>query len=204
MSLFRYYRPSTAFDYVRPSFWYPMASMEQSLMDIDALVNDMTMAAFPLRTHSLLTAPLMNEDDDFFKDLPVAARGTPATESIPAEAASTTRAFSNYSYSSASVVDDKGRRVHSVRRRYEDSNGRLKAVHERTMDGKTVVTTWNKAHKDDEGTTKTLCSAGTTVDDFETQWKDTPFAKAHESAEPLVEQAKPASIENKEPAKATA
>ncbi|RLO03782.1 hypothetical protein DYB28_004649, partial [Aphanomyces astaci] len=63
-------------------------------------------------------------------------------------------------------------------------NGRLKAVHEREVDGKTLVTTWNRATKDDAGTHDTICSDGA-VDAFEALWKDTPFAKAHQAGEAL-------------------
>ncbi|KAF0703507.1 hypothetical protein As57867_007592, partial [Aphanomyces stellatus] len=147
--MFRYYytRPVTSWDIVRPTYWHPMASLEQSLMDLEALEREMMLSQFPLRAHHrLLSVPCSKEDDEFFKDLPVADRGAATTEHVTNDAQnqpqpSDTRAFSNYSYSSSSVVDDKGRRVRSVRRRYEDANGRLKAVHERTLDGKTLVTT---------------------------------------------------------------
>ncbi|KAG9404648.1 hypothetical protein AC1031_004849 [Aphanomyces cochlioides] len=189
--MFRYYyTPTTTWDFVRPTYWHPMASLEQSLNELEALTQDMTLG-YPLRAHSLLSAPSMNEDDEFFKDLPVAPRGMAATEQVPPaskEDEEATRAFSNYAYSSSSVVDDKGQRVESIRRRYEDANGRLKAVHERRMNGKKMVTTWRKSSKDDKGHHETLCSEGTTADEFEKMWKDTPFAKAHKSAESLETQ----------------
>ncbi|ETV89933.1 hypothetical protein H310_15226 [Aphanomyces invadans] len=66
------------------------------------------------------------------------------------------------------------------------ANGRLKAVHERELDGKSLVTTWNRATKDDEGTHETICSEGVaSAEEFEGLWKDTPFAKAQKAGEPL-------------------
>ncbi|RHY52149.1 hypothetical protein DYB30_008510 [Aphanomyces astaci] len=173
----------TTWDIVRPSYWYPMASLEQSLMELDAMADEMRMA-FPLRSYRLLSAPSLTEDDDFFRDLPVATRDTQPSKEVSG-GDEESRAFSNYSYSSSSVVDDKGRRVQSIRRRYEDANGRLKAVHERLLPGKKMVTTWRKQNKDDEGSQETICSQGVSKEEFEEEWKSTPFAKAQESAKPL-------------------
>jgi hypothetical protein len=47
---------------------------------------------------------------------------------------------------------DKGRRVTSTRRRYENSTGRLKAVHDRQIEGKKLRSTWNRMGPDDERT----------------------------------------------------
>ncbi|EEY56847.1 uncharacterized protein PITG_10371 [Phytophthora infestans T30-4] len=87
------------------------------------------------------------------------------------------RAFSSYTFSNSSIVDDKGQRVTSSRRRYEDSTGRLKAVHERQIEGKKLRTTWNRMHPDDEGQHEAICSSGT-PDEFETLWQQTPFGEA--------------------------
>ncbi|KAI9992607.1 hypothetical protein PInf_018052 [Phytophthora infestans] len=87
------------------------------------------------------------------------------------------RAFSSYTFSNSSIVDDKGRRVTSSRRRYEDSTGRLKAVHERQIEGKKLRTTWNRMDADDEGQHEAICSSGT-PDEFETLWQQTPFGEA--------------------------
>ncbi|KAE9286641.1 hypothetical protein PF008_g26616 [Phytophthora fragariae] len=87
------------------------------------------------------------------------------------------RAFSSYSFSNSSVVDDKGRRVTSTRRRYEDSTGRLKAVHERQIEGHKLRTTWNRVSPDDEGQIEAVCSTGT-PEEFETLWQQTPFGEA--------------------------
>ncbi|CAK4080167.1 unnamed protein product [Aphanomyces euteiches] len=187
--MFRYYYhvPASHWDLVRPTYWHPMASLEQSLMDLEALDQDMMLSSFPLQPHHhLLSVPCTIDDEEFFRDLPVAKDTTATIESVPPSTTPDKRAFSNYSYSSSSVVDDKGRRVRSVRRRFEDASGRLKAVHERTVDGKTLVTTWNKATKDDQGTHETKCLDDTTSpEEFEALWKETPFGKAHQSGEPL-------------------
>ncbi|KAI9908700.1 hypothetical protein PsorP6_003114 [Peronosclerospora sorghi] len=87
------------------------------------------------------------------------------------------RAFSSYSFSDSSIVDDKGRRVTSTRRRYEDSTGRLKAVHERQVEGKKLRTTWNRMSHDDEGKQEATCSSGT-PEEFEALWQQTPFCEA--------------------------
>ncbi|CAI5735755.1 unnamed protein product [Peronospora destructor] len=86
------------------------------------------------------------------------------------------RNFSSYSFSSSSVLDDTGRRVTTTRRRYEDSNGQLKAVHEREIDGKKLRTTWRRQNKTDEGQHESICSTGD-PDEFEELWQQTPFAK---------------------------
>ncbi|CAK4140286.1 unnamed protein product [Aphanomyces euteiches] len=83
-----------------------------------------------------------------------------------------------YSYSSSLVVD----------RRYEDANGRLKAVHERRVNEKKIVTTWRKPSKDDDGKHETLCSEGTSTEEFEKIWQESTFAKAHKSPKSLESQ----------------
>ena len=87
------------------------------------------------------------------------------------------RAFSSYTFSNSSIVDNNGRRVTSMRRRYEDSTGRLKAVHERQVEGKKLRTTWNRMNSNDKGQHEALCSSGT-PDEFEALWQQTPFGEA--------------------------
>lgn len=89
--------------------------------------------------------------------------------------------FSSYSFSNSSVVDDKGRRVTTTRRRYEDSSGRLKAVHEREIDGKKLRTTWLRQSKDDEGQHEAICSSGS-PEEFEALWQQTPFGEAQKKS----------------------
>jgi len=89
------------------------------------------------------------------------------------------RTFSTYSFSNSSIVDDKGRRVVSTRRRYEDSTGRLKAVHERQIEDKKLRAVWNRMHKDDTGAHDQICENGT-PEEFEAAWKQTPFGEAQE------------------------
>jgi|UniRef100_K3WPE2 hypothetical protein len=183
-------------DLVRPRYWHPVASLEQSMMDLDRMADRMLFPSLGAPMFSHLSA---DEDDDFFNDLPVKSRDE--QQKANAEQASTPteghanintntnandsnsnsnqphQAFSTYSYSTSSIVDDKGRRVVSTRRRYEDSTGRLKALHERQIEDKKLRTVWNRMSKDDEGQQDKICVNGTT-DEFEQAWKATPFGEA--------------------------
>ena len=205
----------STWDLVRPRFWYPMASFEQSMMDLDRMADQM-MAPFPFETDmQMLTMPSANEDDDFFSDLPMHAQQQPTPQQpvqqqqqqpvqqpvqqkpvqkqqqqpvkqqavnqqqqAPAQS-DNTRAFSSYSYTSSSVLDDKGQQVKSTRRRYEDSTGRLKALHERQLGDKKVRTVWQRQNKQDEGKHEVTCS-GTASDEFEKLWKQTAFGSEEE------------------------
>ncbi|KAG7394315.1 hypothetical protein PHYBOEH_005384 [Phytophthora boehmeriae] len=219
----------STWDLVRPTFWHPMSSLEQSMMELDHMSDFMMRSRFPFdMEREMLAASSSMEDDDFFRDLPTNARKqssptkssakAPATkskksteeESAPdndrnkSEASSTIikdnhndnnlsgnsnsssnshyrRGFSSYSFSDSSILDDKGRRVTSTRRRYEDSTGRLKAVHEREVEGKRMRTTWNRLHKDDEGQHESIYSGGGSAEEFETLWQQTPFGQAHKN-----------------------
>ncbi|EGZ27878.1 hypothetical protein PHYSODRAFT_554226 [Phytophthora sojae] len=207
----------SSWDLVRPRFWYPMSSLEQSMMELEQMNDLMMRPRFPFGMQ--LDAPVMtmeddrsesdsdSDDDDFFVDLPVVARKcmptafqlqvnkkhsnkqlrkhsykiTPTTErkitlNEPNDA-SERHTFSSYSFSNSSVVDDKGRRVTTTRRRYEDSTGRLKAVHEREIDGTTLRTTWSRQNKEDEGRHESICSSGS-PEEFEALWQQTPFGEA--------------------------
>ncbi|OWY94857.1 hypothetical protein PHMEG_00035293, partial [Phytophthora megakarya] len=64
-----------------------------------------------------------------------------------------------------------------VRDRYEDSTGRLKAVHEDEVDSKKLRSTWNRMGHDDKGQHAAVCSSGT-PDESEVLWKHTPFGEA--------------------------
>ncbi|KAI9907580.1 hypothetical protein PsorP6_003193 [Peronosclerospora sorghi] len=196
----------SSWELVRPRFWYPMSALEQSMMELEHMSDLMTRSRFPFDMGSrMLATPSNIDDDDFFRDLPVLARERkPATVHREADAHSTEktkpstfsahdndpnkrtktdadnqyrRAFSSYSFSDSSIVDDKGRRVTSTRRRYEDSTGRLKAVHERQVEGKKLRTTWNRMSHDDEGKQEAICSSGM-PEEFEALWQQTPFGEA--------------------------
>ncbi|KUF83093.1 hypothetical protein AM587_10006229 [Phytophthora nicotianae] len=225
----------STWDLVRPRFWYPMSSLEQSMMELEHMSDLMSRSRFPFDMGSeMLAAPSNVDDDEFFRDLPVLARERrPATQHREVAAQPTgkktdahdptstrdndpnkqtgvkgdtnantktsvkkhpsqkqqvdstdidaddqyRRAFSSYTFSNSSIVDDKGRRVTSSRRRYEDSTGRLKAVHERQVEGKKLRTTWNRMGPDDDGQHETQCSSGT-PDEFEALWQQTPFGEA--------------------------
>jgi hypothetical protein len=168
----------SSWDLVRPSLWHPMSMVEQSMMDLDMMANQMLGSRFPM-TQSMLAAPSNREDDEFFKDLPVVGQGQEPDRAQPESQREGNRAFSSYSFSNSSVVDDKGHRIASTRRRYEDSTGRLKAVHEREVDDKRLKTIWSRKSRGDEGEHKTLCSKGT-PDEFEKMWCETPFGQAQE------------------------
>ncbi|EQC29595.1 hypothetical protein SDRG_12603 [Saprolegnia diclina VS20] len=177
-------------------------NLEQSLMDLE--LAEVASAMLPLRSSIMLSMP--PSDDAFFADLPTGA--DPAAAILAGDTdALRTRACSNYSFSSASAIDDKGRRVSSVRRRYEDSDGRLKAVHEREVDGKRLITKWSKQDKNDKGEHVTLLSDGIDKAGFEALWAETPFHKAHakhaakklEAAETAAPEAKDAETKTSTP-----
>ncbi|KAL3673841.1 hypothetical protein V7S43_001530 [Phytophthora oleae] len=249
----------TSWDLVRPRFWYPMSSLEQSMMELEQMSDMMVRPRFLFDTCREMSVTSQHadensdsDDDDFFVDLPVEARKyKPTALQLPPEnedegsmeisinkenchvnagtdmevdddgsdnvtrsetksavsktASNTVKAklkgkhqnkkhkkqlrndsykvtpgdghnFSSYSFSSSSVVDDQGRRVTTMRRRYEDSTGQLKAVHEREIDGKKMRTTWHRQNKEDEGKYESLCSNGG-PEDFEVLWQQTPFGE---------------------------
>ena len=161
-------------------------------MDFDRMADELMMQSnFPLRT-SLMNIPCDKEEEEFFKGLPVAARPedlkpVETTESPPASSEQALpRGYTSYSYSSSSILDDQGQRVESKRRRYEDSTGKLKAVHERKIGDKVFKTVWNKKNEKDEGKHESLCSSGTS-EDFEKLWLHTPFGKKEETSNLLEE-----------------
>jgi hypothetical protein len=180
----------TAWDIVRPRFWHPVASMEQSMMDFDELANQMMdeeqrEQEGEKQEHRLET-PSNEEEEDFFSDLPV--RNQPLEETTtksqnvqPEEdqQQNQKRTFSTYSYSSSSLVDENGKRIVSTRRRYEDSTGRLKAIHEREIAGKKLKSIWNRLSNDELGSHGMICTNGT-PEDFEKIWSTTPFGKLHD------------------------
>ncbi|OWZ01853.1 hypothetical protein PHMEG_00026689 [Phytophthora megakarya] len=177
----------SSWDLVRPRFWYPMSSMEQSMMELEHMSDRMSRSRFPFDPSSgMLAVSNTMDDDDFFQDSPMMTHhdndpNKEATDTInptskdPKQDKAATRqtnthqvkghvaqtstdannqyrhGFSSYSFSNSSILNDKGQRVTSTRRRYEDSTGRLKAVHEREVDGKKLRSTWNRMGPDDEG-----------------------------------------------------
>uniref|UniRef100_A0AAV1U6R0 Uncharacterized protein n=1 Tax=Peronospora matthiolae TaxID=2874970 RepID=A0AAV1U6R0_9STRA len=173
----------SSWDLVRPHFWYPMSSLEQSMMELEHMSDSMMRPRFPFgaRREMLATqtpkhvmySGKSTDDDDFFVDLPVVAHKYKPTAFQPVQNApqqdqqvSSTKtlkdddpmshSFSSYSFSNSSVVDEKGRRVATTRRRYEDSTGHLKA-HE------------------------SICSSGS-PEEFETLWQQTPFGAAQKTS----------------------
>lgn len=77
-------------DRVQPSFWHPMASLEQSLMDVEVMARRVFSPSFP--PYAPLAPSrmpqLQHDDDEFFEDLPILApnqasktSATPSAES---------------------------------------------------------------------------------------------------------------------------
>lgn len=147
------------------------------MLEMDRMANQMlSSASFPL-PRSLM--PQRNEDDDFFKDLP----STSSNKNAPPESQESKstehpgRAYSSYSFSSSTIFDERGHRFSTVRRRYEDSSGRLKAMHEREIDDKKMRDIWDRKRRDDEGEHSSMCTADS-AEAFEKEWKKNPFGEA--------------------------
>uniref|UniRef100_A0AAV1VHF3 Uncharacterized protein n=1 Tax=Peronospora matthiolae TaxID=2874970 RepID=A0AAV1VHF3_9STRA len=198
----------SSWDLVRPRFWYPMSSLEQSMMELEHMSDSMMRPCFPFGARrEMLATPTpkhvmysgkSTDDDDFFVDLPVVAHKYKPTAFQPVQNApqqdqqvSSTKtlkdddpmshSFSSYSFSSSSVMDDKGRRVTTTRRRYEDSTGHLKAVHEREIDGKKMRTTWRRQGKGEDEQHESIFSSGS-PEEFEALWQQTPFGAAQKTS----------------------
>ena len=243
-------------DYVRPRYWHPMSTLEQSMMELDTITNQMFMRPtrypFGYVPFALEQARLANHHhrhhhdhhdhsivpyhDDFFDDIlmddteeelesienttnqdakhikpqqdqpqdqPQQQQQKESTTSEPNTTTSTSvtkqdtnhHAFSSYSYSTSSILDKHGKRIVNTRRRYEDSNGRLKAIHDREIDGKKLKTIWHRKNKNDKGEHKSSCSSGT-VDEFEKLWSSTPFGKAQKNKDNELQQEAQAALEH--------
>lgn len=96
------------------------------------------------------------------------------------KAGSGKNAFTSYSFSYSAILDKEGQQVlaSTKRRRYEDSTGRLKACHERCVDGgsKKLTSTWARAGEDDDcPKCKTMLEGCVSVEEFEKQWAKTAF-----------------------------
>ncbi|GMG17847.1 unnamed protein product [Phytophthora fragariaefolia] len=176
----------SAWDLVRPTLWHPMSMLELSMMDTNSL---------PQLSMNMRNVPGVSSDEEFFKDLPTTEQKKKEAEKPKEE---NQRAFSSYSFSSSSVVDEEGRKIVSTRRRYEDSTGRLKAEHEREVLGKRLKTIWNRKNAKDDGEHHTICSQGT-AEEFEKLWSQTAFGKAQEKkSKELKESGEAASSEQQQ------
>lgn len=195
-------------DRVQPSLWHPLASLEQSLMELEMMASREVSPRFsPFAPLTLDMLPKLNhDDDDFFKDLPLKrvgemtketlkaaepkysasrlpddeeTKGSPDAKDPSASAAGTKPypAYTSYSYTYSTVLDQNGHRIATTRRRYEDSTGCLKATHEREIGDKKLNFMWQRSSKEDEGGLETICSSGS-PDEFEKEWVDTPFGRA--------------------------
>ena len=146
-------------------------------MEIDGKGNEKVGETESAATKSVKTSKKV-DGNDTTKDTHGNDNKQPTTENKSApKRDSEYRNFSSYSFSSSSILDNMGRRVTTKRRRYEDSNGQLKAVHEREIDGKKLRTTWRRQNKADKGQHESICSMGN-PDEFETLWQQTPFGQA--------------------------
>ncbi|KAJ0398771.1 hypothetical protein ATCC90586_008935 [Pythium insidiosum] len=181
--------PAAMWERVQPSLWHPVAALEQSLLELDKATAGMLSAPFRLTQAVIPRLSGQHDADSFFQDLvpdrPTKNKsrhksGTAQTHAKPPPTASdsASSSFATYSYSSATVVDDTGRRISSVRRRYEDSMGRLKAEHERELDGRWLKTIWRRQGLGDEGQHETITSDGGPAEAFEEAWRRTPFGRA--------------------------
>jgi hypothetical protein len=205
-------------DRVQPSLWHPLASLEQSLMDVEVMARRVFSPRFPPFAPFVpnLLPKLHSDDADFFKDLPItrpedvakatldaaipkySASGVDPTNtegsqekegtaaalekeepSTGAEGTVPHPSYTSYSYSYSTVLDHSGHRVGTARRRYEDSTGRLKATHEREIDGKKLKMVWQRSNTQDEGGHETVCSSGS-PEEFEKEWLETPFGRAED------------------------
>jgi hypothetical protein len=179
----------STWDHVRSSMWHPMATVEQSLMDMERMTSHLISGDRGMFPSSRSVLPRMHfEEDDFFKDLEVSS----AKEAAKLESKAKDHhqrqqqgskkedegnSYSSYSFSSSTVLDSQGHHVSTIRRRYEDSTGRLKALHEREIDGKKLKNLWDRKSPDDRGEHHTICHGGS-AEEFEEQWKNTPFGLA--------------------------
>ncbi|TYZ59962.1 hypothetical protein PybrP1_002439 [[Pythium] brassicae (nom. inval.)] len=128
-------------------------------------------------------------DGDFFADLPLGTRAletqVPADLTPPVDKKTKDGyAYFTYSYSRCATLSDDLELVSSTRRRYEDSGGRLKAVHKRRIGDRMVESTWKKQSADDtEGSHDARVSApGDSKQQFDKDWTNTPFGKAQAQA----------------------
>ena len=128
--------------------------------------------------------PMMPRHDDFFHEFfhrpePIASEGlkteTPKTET-PEDPTMKTK---KYTYHHHATVDEKGNKVETMRKHYEDSNGKTKTWEERKIGDKSFRQVWDKPSKDAEMIQHHSCSG--TPEEFETLWADTPFAKSNKA-----------------------
>jgi len=201
----------STWDYVRPNYWHPMSSMEQTMMDLDLLDESMNFrqSTFPFTFGRVRRSQNSMDEDEFFEDFIMEDdesddqnEETNTNQSLEAmneeeklQHERDRNAYQSYSYTTSSALDKNGKRVVNTRRRYEDSNGRLKAIHDREVDGKKLKTIWHRKNKNDQGEHKSICSSGT-VDEFEQLWADTPFGKAKAKHEQSLQNEQPPALEN--------
>lgn len=166
-------------------------------MDTDRITGRMFSRESPPWPQTLLPRRVSIEEDDFFRDLTAKTsekQVEPTVKkqkedgknesSVEGDSKTPQHSYSCYSYSYSSVIGNDGHRVGTLRRRYEDSTGRLKAIHEREVDGKKFTDVWQRYGSDGKGEHSSTCT-GSTTEEFESEWKNTPFGQAEEQRKKL-------------------
>lgn len=169
----------TPWERVHRTNWYPASSFESSWMP----------SMFSHRQFPRMR--MLDDDDEFFKDLPQFENEEETVKDNEekqvkdneekgkddeASDSENHHGYSSYSYSSSSILDKNGQRIENTRRRYEDSNGRLKAIHERRIGDKVHTNVWNRKDNQDKGKHETICSQED-ANEFDQLWENTAFGK---------------------------
>lgn len=184
---------------VQPRVWFPVSSLEQSMMELDDFVAALT----PIPRSSDVELFKDMNDKEFFKDLPgfeeklhMEMEQEAEEEEAVEEPKALANAYSTYSYTSSFTTDKDGKRVESIRRRYQDASGRVKALTERRIGDQVLTEVWNKNGEEEKGTYKQKCLTSS-KDDFEKMWKETPFGKTQAKKALKEEETKMAEEEEK-------
>ncbi|KAF0700626.1 Aste57867_8804 [Aphanomyces stellatus] len=156
------------FDMLQPSHWVPATIADQATLERAMYAR---LANLPSK---IVGVPWgWNKDDkakadkEFFEDLPTEFQ----VKDVPMA-----YGIATYAYSSAFIVDEEGKHAQSIRRRYEDSTGRLKAMHSRKVEGITMTSQWDRVRRGDEGSYSASVTKGT-VAEFKETWRRTPFGQ---------------------------
>lgn len=165
------------------SRWHQLAERELSLLEEEV---HRFLPALPTLSPSTLSWMARDGEHEFFDSM-TGTTGQKESQSsekrrvqppAPDESGSS---YSSYSFSYSAILDKDGERVlaSSKRRRYEDSTGRLKACHERMVDGgaKKLTSTWTRPSAEEKSPQcKTTLEGCGSEEEFEKQWAQTAFA----------------------------
>ena len=178
---------SASWGKIRPSNWFPKMQEEQSLMKWDDLLSISTPPTTLLTVGLQPLSVILKESEAFFGDLPMQSvlpkqSSKEKTEEEGQEAADSAlaadfalAAYVSYAFSQSSTIDGAGQQVQSTRRRYTDSQGNIKAQHDRVVGNNTIRSVWRKSPQDEKGEIKEQCTLDSS-DDFERVWKAGPFS----------------------------